>query len=64
MIYQSTVDAIELSDNLYNKKDPYGDVSIICHKMLSVVPFFNPQFLFLSLQISFRTSVAVLLFVE
>ena len=46
------------------KRPRYGNVSAICHKMLPVFLFFNPQSLFLALEISFRASVSVLLFVE
>ena len=42
---------------LCNKKAPYGNVSVICNKMLSVV-------LFLAFEISSRASVSVLLFVD
>ena len=51
MIYQSTLDNRdyrELCDNFFNKKAPYGNVSVICHKMLSVVLFSNSQSLFFS----------------
>ena len=44
MIYQSTVDTNENSVIVCSiKKAPYGNVSVICYKMLSVVLYFHPQ---------------------
>ena len=65
MMYQSTVDATELCDNLSNKKSPLWQcvrsmsLNIICRAF-----FKNPQFFFLALEISFWASVSVLLFVD
>ena len=60
MIYQSTVDVTELFDNLCNKKALYGDVSVICHKMLSVILYFHTQSLFIFvLEISFQACLCI-----
>ena len=43
IIYQLTVDATNLYENLCNKKAPYGHVFITCRKMLFVVLFLIPS---------------------
>ena len=54
----------ELCDNFLNKKVPSGNVSVICHKMLSVVVFLKSPFPFFAIEIILQASVSELLFVD